>query len=52
MIRGQVEMVRVMDEDGVASQCRYVCLLSLLVEGDADAVAEILGELHLMDGHG
>lgn len=37
----EVEMVCVMDEDWVAGQCRHVCLLSLFVEGDADAVAEI-----------
>ncbi len=42
----------IMNEDGIAGQCRYVCLLPLLVEGNANAVAEVFGELYLVDGHG
>ena len=50
VVGGQVEVVRVADEDGVAGEGGDVRFLLLPVEGDGDPVAEVLGELRLVDG--
>lgn len=50
MIGGEVEVVRVINEDWIASQRRYICFLLLLFEGNSNPIHEVLGELCFVNG--
>jgi hypothetical protein len=50
MVGWEVKVMRIIDEDGIASEGGDIGLLLLLFEGDGDLIHEVLGELSLVDG--
>lgn len=50
VIGRQVEVMRIVDEDRVASEGRDISFLLLLIEGNGDLVPKVLGKLSLVNG--